>query len=116
MLSSKTNFLISNIVKNRPSKIIQRYVSEASERGAKSGRNSICSPWKICAGVGAGLGARLLYSGTVLCKSHPNSRLIQRRAKVADDSSKFDWKKLLEYLRPHKWLLTAAVAVRSLFR
>lgn len=71
------------------------------------------SPWKICTGISVGLGARLFLSDTVFCKAKTHSRIIQRRPNVLDDSGRFDWTKFFEYLKPHKWLLAAAVAVST---
>lgn len=82
-----------------------------SEKSAKSELFLICSPWKLCVGVSLGLGARLLYNGPAFCKAQSPSRIIQRRPNVNDDSSKFDWKRFFEYLKPHNLLLAAAVAV-----
>ncbi|CAH2042661.1 unnamed protein product, partial [Iphiclides podalirius] len=48
-------------------------------------------------------------NGPVFCKALA-TRTIQRRPNLHDDSAKFDWKRFLEYLIPHKWLLAAAVA------
>lgn len=84
-----------------------------SEKCAKSGFLLVCSPWKLCAGISLGLGARLIYRESAFCKAQPPSRIIQRRPNVNDDNSKFDWKRLFEYLKPHKWLLVAAVVVST---
>lgn len=66
----------------------------------------------MCTGISLGVGIRLLLNnGSAFCKAASNSRIIQRRPNIHDDSSKFDWKRLLEYLWPHRWILTAAVAV-----
>lgn len=103
------------LVKEKPSNVVKRYFSESknvTEKNTKSGIFLICSPWKLCTGVSLGLGARLLFSnGPAYCKAVQNSRVIQRRPNINDDSAKFDWRKLFEYLRPHKWLLVGAIAV-----
>lgn len=71
-----------------------------------------CSPWKLCTGVSLAIGARyFLYRSPVFCKAVQTSRVIQRRPNFQEDTAKFDWEKLLNYLKPHKWLLIAAVGV-----
>nr|ASS36018.1 ABCB8 [Samia ricini] len=114
LLTSKTNVYFKNIVNNKPSNFIKRYVSEIKTSVDKQGNKSLlllCSPWKLCTGVSLGICLRyLLYKGPVFCKAAQNTRTIQRRPNLYDDSSKFDWLKLFGYLRPHKWLLIAAVA------
>lgn len=113
-MTLKTNVLLTNIVKTKPSAAVKRYFSNVkapAEKDVKSNVLLLCSPWKLCTGVSLGLAGRLLYSnGIVYCKALP-SRIIQRRPNIHDDSAKFDWKRFWEYLLPHKWLLVAAVAV-----
>ncbi|XP_075981398.1 mitochondrial potassium channel ATP-binding subunit [Anticarsia gemmatalis] len=114
LLTNKTNVYLANIVKNKPSNVVKRYFSEvkpSSEKSTKSGLLLLCSPWKLCTGVSLGLGAKFLLSnGPAYCKAAPNNRIIQRRPNVDEDSAKFDWSKFFAYLKPHKWLLAAAVA------
>lgn len=82
------------------------------DKPVKSGILLLCCPWKLCTGVSLGLAGRLLYNnGPVYCKAVQHSRVIQRRPNVQDDTGKFDWKKLFNYLKPHKWFLIAAVGV-----
>ncbi|XP_049876844.1 mitochondrial potassium channel ATP-binding subunit isoform X2 [Pectinophora gossypiella] len=113
LLPVKTNTHFTNLIKSKPSKIVKRYFSEVKncpEKSAKSNIFLICSPWKLCTGVSVGLAARLLLdNGVAYCKAQSNSRVIQRGSKINDDSAKFDWKRLYLYLKPHKWLLAAAV-------
>ncbi|KAG6458871.1 mitochondrial potassium channel ATP-binding subunit [Manduca sexta] len=114
LLTSKTNVHLTNLIKNKPSDVVKRFISEVkspSEKSAKSGLLLLCSPWKLCAGVSLGLGARyFLDNGSAYCKAAHHSRVVQRRPNLQEDSAKFDWEKLLHYLKPHKWLLIAAVA------
>ncbi|XP_063626535.1 mitochondrial potassium channel ATP-binding subunit [Cydia splendana] len=114
LLPVKNSCYFTKLVKENPSNVARRYFSEAknaSEKSSKSGFLLTCSPWKLCTGVSLGLGAKLLLSnGPVLCKAQQNSRIIQRRPNINDDSAKFDWRRLFEYLRPHKWLLVGAIA------
>ncbi|XP_053614586.1 mitochondrial potassium channel ATP-binding subunit [Plodia interpunctella] len=114
LLLSKSNAYITNILKAKPNNVFKRHLSdvkEGLENSAKSNSYLICSPWKLCTGVGIGLAARLMYKdSSALCKAQKNTRIIQRRLNIQDDSAKFDWKRLIEYLKPHKWLLAAAVA------
>lgn len=71
----------------------------------------MCSPWKLCTGVSLGIAAKiLLNNGPAYCKAK-TTRLIQRRPNLAEESSKFDWHKFLQYLWPHRWILGAAIAV-----
>ncbi|CAG4947892.1 unnamed protein product [Colias eurytheme] len=109
----RSNGYFTNLLKNKPSDAVKRYVSNVKnckENELKSVFQFI-SPWKLCTGISLGLGTRLLLSdGSVLCKAKAPSRIIQRRPNVNEDSGKFDWSKFLEYLKPHKWLLAAAVA------
>ncbi|XP_068620128.1 mitochondrial potassium channel ATP-binding subunit [Battus philenor] len=98
-----------NLVKNKPSFIAKRYFTEVQKSSEKSKGFFIYSPWKLCTGISLGLGLRVYYNGSVFCKAHV-SRTVQRRPNLHDDSAKFDWKRFLEYLLPHKWLLAAAVA------
>lgn len=119
LLTSKSNICFSHLVKSKPPNVIHRFASEIktlSEKGTKSGFLILSSPWKLCTGVSLGLAARLLLNeGPAYCKAHKNSRVIQRRPNIEDDSAKFDWNRLYDYLKPHKWLLVAAVAVSKLF-
>lgn len=114
LINVKSNGYFINIIKNKPSDAVKRYfsnVKNVKETDVKYTLLQLSSPWKLCTGVGLGLAARFLYSNSsVFCKALP-SRIIQRRPKYNEDSSKFDWKRFWEYLLPHKWLLTAAVAV-----
>lgn len=114
----KNNCYFTNLIKNKPSNAVKRYFSEvhkSSEKSAKSNIFLIYSPWKLCTGVSIGLAARLLLeNGVAYCKAAQNTRIIQRRPNIKDDSAKFDWNRFLEYLKPHRWLLTAAVAVSTL--
>ncbi|XP_060805633.1 mitochondrial potassium channel ATP-binding subunit [Amyelois transitella] len=114
LLLSKSNLYITNILKAKPNNVFKRHLSdvkESLENSAKSNSFLICSPWKLCTGIGIGLAARLMYKdSSAFCKAQKNTRVIQRRLNVQDDNAKFDWKRLLEYLKPHKWLLAAAVA------
>lgn len=114
----KNNCYFTNLIKNKPSNAIKRYFSEVkklSDKSTKSNIFLIVSPWKLCTGVSVGLAARLLLeNGVAYCKAAENSRIIQRRPNITDDSSKFDWNRFLQYLKPHRWLLVAAVAVSSL--
>lgn len=118
MLPVKSNCYFTNLVKNKPSNAVKRYFSEvkkSSEISAKSNIFLICSPWKLCTGVSIGLAARLLLdNGVAYCKSAQKARIIQRRPNIKDDSAKFDWNRFVEYLKPHRWLLAAAVAVSTL--
>ncbi|XP_061384305.1 mitochondrial potassium channel ATP-binding subunit isoform X1 [Danaus plexippus] len=113
LINVKSNGYFINIIKNKPSDAVKRYfsnVKNVKETDVKYTLLQLSSPWKLCTGVGLGLAARFLYSNSsVFCKALP-SRIIQRRPKYNEDSSKFDWKRFWEYLLPHKWLLTAAVA------
>ncbi|KAM3959241.1 mitochondrial potassium channel ATP-binding subunit [Aphomia sociella] len=113
LLSLKYNGPFIHFIKSKPTNVLQRHIShmkKVAENGAKSNVLLVCSPWKLCTGVSLGLAARLLLNnGSVFCKAQ-NSRVIQRRPHVEEDSAKFDWRRLLEYLKPHKWLLAAAVA------
>ncbi|XP_052743697.1 mitochondrial potassium channel ATP-binding subunit [Bicyclus anynana] len=112
LLPIKSNGYFVNLVQNKPSQAIKRYISNVkTSRGndASNGLLLLCSPWKLCTGISLGLATRLLYNNYVYCKALP-SRVIQRRPNVNEDSAKFDWKRFLEYLLPHKWLLVAAVA------
>lgn len=119
LLSSKPNVYFTNIINNKPSNVLKRYISEVKtsvDKQNNSGLLLLCSPWKLCTGVSLGIFVRyLLYEGPVFCKAPQNTRTIQRRPNLFDDSSKFDWQKLLGYLRPQKWLLIVAVAVSILF-
>lgn len=111
-LASKSNKYFTNIVKNKPSDTLNRYISQLKTRGksSKSGESLPCSPWKLCTGVSLAIGARyFLYRSPVFCKAVQTSRVIQRRPNFQEDTAKFDWEKLLNYLKPHKWLLIAAV-------
>lgn len=114
----KNNCYFTNLIKNKPSNAVKRYFSEvknSSDKSAKSNIFLICSPWKLCTGVSIGLAARLLLdNGVAYCKAAQNSRIIQRRPNIQDDSAKFDWNRFIEYLKPHRWLLAAAVAVSTL--
>lgn len=113
LLTSKTNAIFTNVVKTKPSNLLIRYINQVKpspDKKVKSAIFLVCSPWKLCTGVSLGLTARLLYNSPVFCKAN-HTRIIQRRPNIQDDSAKFDWKKLFEYLKPHKWLLAAAVAV-----
>ncbi|CAG9563764.1 unnamed protein product [Danaus chrysippus] len=113
LINVKSNSYFINIIKNKPSDAVKRYFSNAKnvkETDVKCTLLQLTSPWKLCTGVSLGLAARFLYSNSsVFCKALP-SRIIQRRPKYNEDSSKFDWKRFWEYLLPHKWLLAAAVA------
>ncbi|XP_059059693.1 mitochondrial potassium channel ATP-binding subunit [Achroia grisella] len=113
LLLTKGNGPFMNIVKNKPTNVFQRHISDvkkSAENSAKSGVLLVCSPWKLCTGVSIGLAARLLLNnGSVFCKAQ-HSRVIQRRTNIQDDRAKFDWRRFFEYLKPHKWLLAAAVA------
>lgn len=115
----KNNCYFTNLVKNKPSNAVKRYFSEvknSSDKSAKSNIFLICSPWKLCTGVSIGLAARLLLDNSVAyCKTAQNRRVIQRRPNIKDDSAKFDWSRFLQYLKPHRWLLAAAVAVSILY-
>lgn len=114
----KNNCCFTNLMKNKPSNTVKRYFSEvksSSDKSAKSNILLICSPWKLCTGVSIGLAARLfLDNGLAYCKAAQNTRIIQRRPNITDDSAKFDWNRFVEYLKPHRWLLAAAVAVSAL--
>ncbi|CAG9795526.1 unnamed protein product [Diatraea saccharalis] len=114
LLTTKNNGIFANLLKNKPSGILKRNFADIKVNAEKSAKNNfflICSPWKLCSGVSLGLAVRALLShNQVLCKAVQNSRIIQRRPNVSVDSSKFDWQKLFEYLKPHRWLLAAAVA------
>ncbi|KAJ8717438.1 hypothetical protein PYW08_005837 [Mythimna loreyi] len=115
LLTNKSNVYFTNVMKSKPSNVVKRYFSEvktSSEKNAKPGLLLLCSPWKLCTGVSLALGARyLLSSGPAYCKALvAHSRVIQRRPDVDKDTAKFDWEKFFNYLRPHKWLLLAAVA------
>ncbi|KAJ0173957.1 hypothetical protein K1T71_010103 [Dendrolimus kikuchii] len=114
LLTSNPNVCFAHLIKNKPPNIIQRFASEVktlSGKSTKSGFLILSSPWKLCTGVSIGLAARLLLNnGPAFCKAHQNSRVIQRRPNIEDDSAKFDWNRLYDYLKPHKWLLVAAVA------
>ncbi|XP_026743729.1 ATP-binding cassette sub-family B member 8, mitochondrial [Trichoplusia ni] len=114
LLTSNSNVYFANIIKNKPSNVVKRYISEvktSSDKSTKSGLLLLCSPWKLCVGVSLGLGARLLWNnGPAYCKAAQHTRIIQRRPNVQEDSAKFDWSKFLDYLKPHKLLLAAAVA------
>lgn len=111
----KNNVYFTNFAKTKTSNAFKRYFSDVKncpEKSAKSGILLICSPWKLCTGVSIGLGARLLlYNGPTYCKASQNGRTIQRRPNLNQDTAKFDWWRLLEYLKPHKSLLAAAIAV-----
>ncbi|KAL4703100.1 hypothetical protein ACJJTC_018137 [Scirpophaga incertulas] len=114
LLAVKSNSIFSNFVKSKPSEGIKRYISNKSISSNKSANENvflICSPWKLCTGISLGLGVRLLLNHSpALCKALPNSRVIQRRPNLNEDSAKFDWRKLFQYLWPHRWFLAAAVA------
>ncbi|CAK1553064.1 unnamed protein product [Leptosia nina] len=104
----KSNGHYFNLLKSKPSDAVKRYISKnCSEKQIKTLQ---ISPWKLCTGISVGLGARLFIGDTVFCKAQTQSRIIQRRPNVLDDSGQFDWKRFFEYLKPHKWLLVAAVA------
>lgn len=113
LLSSKSNIYFVHFAKNKPSDVIKRFASEVktcSGKSSKSGFLIISSPWKLCTGISLGIAARILWNnGPAYCKLQ-NTRVIQRRPNIQDDSAKFDWKRLFDYLKPHKWLLVAAVA------
>ncbi|KAJ2948386.1 hypothetical protein O0L34_g7625 [Tuta absoluta] len=113
LLQTKSNSYFTNIIKNKPSKVVKRYFSEVKAGPGKSKQSSIfliCSPWKLCAGVSIGLGARLLLeNGVAYCKAG-QSRTVQRRPNLHEDSAKFDWPRFFAYLKPHKWICIAAVA------
>ncbi|XP_045484929.1 mitochondrial potassium channel ATP-binding subunit [Pieris rapae] len=97
-----------NLLKTKPSDAVKRYISKnCTENELKVFQ---IAPWKLGTGISVGLCARLFLSDTVLCKAQTHSRIIQRRPNVLDDTGRFDWSKFLEYLKPHKWLLVAAVA------
>ncbi|KAJ8718094.1 hypothetical protein PYW07_006024 [Mythimna separata] len=115
LLTNKSNVYFTNLMKSKPSNIVKRYFSEvktSSEKNAKPGLLLLCSPWKLCTGVSLALGARyMLSSGPAYCKALvAHSRVIQRRPNIEEDTAKFDWEKFFSYLKPHKWLLVAAVA------
>ncbi|CAG5030067.1 unnamed protein product [Parnassius apollo] len=110
LLPIKSNGHYVNLIKNKPRLGVKRYFSLVKKSSEKVNSFLICSPWKLCTGISLGLGARLfLGNGSAFCKANL-SRTIQRRPNLHDDSAKFDWKRFLEYLLPHKWLLVAAVA------
>ncbi|XP_038211164.1 mitochondrial potassium channel ATP-binding subunit [Zerene cesonia] len=109
----RSNGYFINLLKNKPSDAVKRYVSNVKncKENEIKGIFQFISPWKLCTGISLGLGTRLLLNdGAVLCKAKAPSRIIQRRPNVNEDSGKFDWSKFFEYLKPHKWLLAAAVA------
>ncbi|XP_013162582.1 PREDICTED: ATP-binding cassette sub-family B member 8, mitochondrial-like [Papilio xuthus] len=106
---AKSNGYFNSVVKNKPGFTTKHLFSSAQKSTERANTFLICSPWKLCAGISLGLGARLLYNGTAFCKANV-TRTIQRRPNLHDDSAKFDWKRFFEYLLPHKWLLAAAVA------
>lgn len=112
----QNNCYFTNLIKSKPSNAVKRYFSEIknSDKSAKSNIFLICSPWKLGTGVSIGLAARLfLDNGVAYCKTTQSTRIIQRRPNIKDDSAKFDWNRFIEYLKPHRWLLAAAVAVSS---
>lgn len=114
LLHTKSNAIFNNVVKNHPKNVFKRYISESKstvESNSKSILFFVSSPWKVCAGISIGLGTHyLLRSGPVFCKAVVHSRIIQRKGLLGNDSAKFDWKRLFQYLWPHRWLLAAAIA------
>lgn len=117
MQQTKLNSIFYNVVKNKPRNVCKRYFTETrcSLQNDKKTYLLAWSPWKICTGISLGLGIRYLCSnGPSFCKAAVNSRIIQRRTNLSDDSSKFDWKRFLEYLWPHRWILIVAVAVSNI--
>lgn len=115
MLTAKNSGYFINLLKSKPTDVLKRHISDlkvSTEKSSKCSEFLVLSPWKLGTGISLGLAARVLLSnGPVFCKASQNSRLIQRRPNVEKDSAKFDWKKLFEYLWPHRWILAAAVAV-----
>ncbi|RVE46215.1 hypothetical protein evm_009105 [Chilo suppressalis] len=114
LLATKSNGFFINVLKNKLTGVIKRNFADVkitTEKAAKNNVFLICSPWKLCTGVSLGLTVQaFIRNNQVLCKAVQNSRVIQRRPNVSEDSSKFDWQRLFEYLKPHRWLLVAAVA------
>ncbi|XP_063830844.1 mitochondrial potassium channel ATP-binding subunit [Ostrinia nubilalis] len=114
LLTAKNSGYFINVLKSKPTNVLKRHISNfkvSTEKSAKCSEFLIFSPWKLCTGISLGLAARVLFkNGPAFCKSSQTSRIVQRRPNVNDDSSKFDWKKLFEYLWPHRWVLAAAVA------
>lgn len=119
LLAPKNSGYLINTLKSKPADVFKRHISDVKGAADKSRQSNIflvCSPWKLCTGISLGLAARVLLSNReALCKAAQNSRIIQRRPNIQDDSAKFDWKKLFEYLWPHRWLLAAAVAVSGIY-
>ncbi|VVC98528.1 unnamed protein product, partial [Leptidea sinapis] len=115
----KSNGFYINFIKNKESDVIRRYITnlrQSKDSELKVGLLNFISPWKLCAGVSLGLAVRSLISNaSVLCKAQPPSRIIQRRPNINKDSEKFDWNRFFGYLKPHKWLLLAAVAAAFTF-
>ncbi|XP_041984555.1 mitochondrial potassium channel ATP-binding subunit [Aricia agestis] len=107
-VQSKGQFI--NLIKTKSSNELKNHVySNFKNTSEKFG--ILCSPWKICTGISIGLSSHLLINNyTALCKAQTHSRVIQRRPNVHEDSAKFDWRRFFDYLKPHKWLLAAAVA------
>ncbi|KAL0820159.1 hypothetical protein ABMA28_006093 [Loxostege sticticalis] len=114
LLTAKNSGYFINLLKSKPTDVLKRHISDlkvSTEKSSKCSEFLVLSPWKLGTGISLGLAARVLLSnGPVFCKASQNSRLIQRRPNVEKDSAKFDWKKLFEYLWPHRWILAAAVA------
>ncbi|KAL0869595.1 hypothetical protein ABMA27_005857 [Loxostege sticticalis] len=114
LLTAKNSGYFINLLKSKPTHVLKRHISDlkvSTEKSSKCSEFLVLSPWKLGTGISLGLAARVLLSnGPVFCKASQNSRLIQRRPNVEEDSAKFDWKKLFEYLWPHRWILAAAVA------
>ncbi|CAG9135939.1 unnamed protein product [Plutella xylostella] len=110
LLTTKSNPVFTNLVNKPTSNVVKRYISNTVRDTEKSGLLLMCSPWKLCTGVSLGIAAKiLLNNGPAYCKAK-TTRLIQRRPNLAEESSKFDWHKFLQYLWPHRWILGAAIA------